>query len=137
MRNFLNRKMPRFFVINPNTDRRFEMRFYAKENVVIKLIEKDERKMVTGVASEIGRRGIRLKTETALPEGGNIQIAFPNTPDHVNCFGRVVWSHPPKLGPGYESGVEVNAWHGITEGEYSFKRFLGNRAKADRRTRPR
>ncbi len=131
------RKIPRFYVINPNTDRRFEMRFYAKENVVIRMGEGNERKMIPAVACEIGRRGIRLKTDVTLPEGAHIQMSFPNTPDHINCFGRVVWCHPPKMGSGFETGVEVNAWHGITEGEYSYRRFLNNRARTDRRTHPR
>ena len=105
--------------------------------IVFRMTEEGEKKVIPGVACDIGRRGVRIKTDHPLIEGASIQVSFPNSPDHINCFGRAVWCHPPKMGVGFETGIEVNAWHGITEGEYSYRRFLNNRARTDRRTRPR
>jgi hypothetical protein len=127
------RKLTRFFVINPRPDRRIESRYSARSNVVVKLGEETTDKVMSAVAFEVGQFGMRLEISTKINPGTTVQVAFPNTLDNVRCFGRVVWTQISKAGPGYESGVSVENWYGITDGPASWKKFVGPHPKKDRR----
>lgn len=129
------RKLPRFYIINPVTDRRLEPRFESREDVVIRFDESG--RTYPAVAHDIWRRGMKLECSVQLPVGAGVQIAFPNVPDHIRCFGRVVWCRAKEKSKDFENGVAIDAWHGIVEGEDSWKKFRGLKLKADRRAKQR
>lgn len=128
------RKLTRFYVINPIGDRRLEQRFESREDVVLKVSQTG--KIFPSVAYDLGRYGLRLESEGMLQPGMDIEVAFPNTPDQVHCFGRVVWARA-KTGHLSEYGVAIEAWHGVVRGENSWSKFKGVRPKVERRQRPR
>ncbi|MCB4755819.1 MAG: PilZ domain-containing protein [Elusimicrobia bacterium] len=129
------RKLTRFYVINPRSDRRGEDRFDAFQNAVVRCSGTEE--MFPGVVLEVGQKGLRLLIKSSLAIGTDIEMAFPNTPDHVRCFGRVIWIKRRSNAGEIEVGVEVNAWHGIVQGPESWKKFKSPTPKKDRRQRPR
>lgn len=135
MRLSTPRKLTRFYVINPITDRRFEQRFESRQDVQIRF--ENSGHAVQAVACDVSKRGLRLETEIKLEPGRDIQVVFPDSPDHIRCFGHVVWSRPLEEGSNYESGISIDAWYGIVQGEDSWKRYRGIRPKHDRRQRPR
>lgn len=122
-------------MINPIGDRRLEARFESRENVVVRLEQGD--KVIPAVGYEIGRFGMKLETHFELEMGSYVQVAFPNAADHVRCFGRVVWSRPARESGGFECGLSLESWHGIVEGEESWKKYQGGRSKSERRIKPR
>lgn len=105
------------------TDSRFE--------VVIRLDE--ENKAYPAVASEVGENGVRIESDIPLIENTQIQVIFPHSPDNARCFGLIRWCKPFGEKPGFESGVRINKWYGIMDGEKSFRRFRGSKKKKDRR----
>jgi hypothetical protein len=129
------RKITRFYIINPISDRRVEARFEARENVIVRL--EDTGKKFPASARDIGQRGLRLESDTAVEIDTQIQVVFPNAQDNVQCYGRVAWTKYFESTKTYECGVAVDAWHGIVEGENSWKRFKGDQPKHDRRAGPR
>lgn len=129
------RKLTRFYVINPIGDRRLEQRFESREDVVLKVAQ--TAKIFPSVAYDLGRHGMRLETEGVLQPGMDIEVAFPNTPDQVHCFGRVVWGRARSGGRSHEYGVAIEAWHGVIRGENSWTKYKGVRPKPERRTRSR
>src|SRR5215831_9394396 len=84
------RKLKRFYIINPVGDRRVEQRFESREDVVIRF--PDSGKMGPAVARDIGRMGLRLELMEDVESGVEVEIAFPQTPDNIRCFGRIVWT---------------------------------------------
>ncbi len=133
MRLATPRKLTRFYVINPIGDRRLEQRFDSREDVVLKVAQTG--KVFPSVAYDMGRYGMRLEFDGVLQPGMDIEVAFPNTPDQVHCFGRVVWGRAH--GPLHEYGVAVEAWHGVVRGENSWTKYKGVRPKSERRQRSR
>ncbi len=130
----VQRKLTRFFVINPRPDRRIESRYSARTDVVVKLADgPSDNKIQPAVAYEVGQFGMRLEIAAKLAPGTQIQVAFPNTLDNVRCFGRVIWTQVSKAGPGHESGLAIDNWYGITDGPASWKKFVGPHPKKDRR----
>ena len=113
MRPSSDRKLTRFYIINPVGDRRLEQRFESREDVVVRFFPSG--KMAAGVAHDIGQYGLRLDITQSIEQGAELEIAFPNAPDDVTCFGRVVWLHPLPEGKICETGVAVQVWHGIIE----------------------
>ena len=85
----VQRKKTRFFVINPELDRRHAVRFVSRENVVIRL--QKSKKAFPATAYDIGQKGLKLEINENLKPGEAVQIAFPNSPDHVHCFGNIAW----------------------------------------------
>ncbi len=130
-----HRKLTRFYVINPVTDRRREHRFESRESVVVRL----ERigKTSPATAYDIGQTGLRLETLFPPEIGSDLQLVFPNTADHVRCFARVVWSRPLENRKSFESGLSIEEWHGFVEGGMSWKRYHGLNPKGERRQRKR
>jgi hypothetical protein len=133
MRNASVRKLTRFYVINPVGDRRLEQRFESREDVVLKVLQTG--KLFPSVAYDLGRYGMRLETESVLHPSMDVEVVFPNTPDQVHCYGRVVWGRSKSSG--YEYGIAVEAWHGVIRGENSWAKYKGVRPKLERRVRPR
>ena len=129
------RKLTRFYVINPVSDRRFEQRFESREDLMIRFDRVG--RSFPAVGYDISRRGIRIETAVRLEPGMELQLVFPEAPDHIRCFGRVVWARPFEDGYEYEGGVAVDAWYGVVEGEDSWKKYKGFRPKRDRRLLPR
>ncbi|MBV9080215.1 MAG: hypothetical protein JO102_03745 [Elusimicrobia bacterium] len=72
-----------------------------------------------------------------MESGAEVEIAFPQAPDHIRCFGRIVWTRRVPGAPVREAGVSVEVWHGVVLGEESWTRFKGATPKKDRRSRPR
>lgn len=129
------RKITRFYIINPIGDRRTEIRFQSTENVVIKFLDND--KVTPAMAHEVGQAGLRLESECELEVGQDIEVSFPKAPDHINCFGRIVWV---KFHPGanmWTCGVAVESWHGIVAGSNSWMVYKGSAPQKDRRHTPR
>jgi hypothetical protein len=93
--------------------------------------------MLPAVGLDIGRYGMKIESDFDLEMGSYVQIAFPNSPDHERCFGRIVWSRPLKEAGRFEGGVSIEAWHGIVAGDESWKGHQGPRLKIDRRAKPR
>ncbi len=116
-------------------DRRLEQRFESREDVVIRVPSTG--KVFTASGCDVGRHGMRLETEGFLQPSMDIEVAFPNTPDQVHCYGRIVWGKPRPGGKAYDYGVAIEAWHGIVRGENSWTRYKGVKPKQERRTRPR
>lgn len=128
------RKLTRFYIINPINDRRLEQRFDAREDVLVRF--PDSGKVAPATAVDIGRVGLRLETAAELPMGAEVEVAFPAAADHIRCFGRVVWVRPGPEGR-RTAGVSVEAWHGVVLGHESWTRYKGATPKKDRRARPR
>lgn len=137
MRPCNGRKLPRFFVVNPRSDRRMELRFYSREIVTARWVQEGEKRMAPAVASDISKSGLRMRSDAAIPENARVQISFSTASDHISCFGAVVWARPAAAGHGHDFGVDISEWHGIVKGSRSYLRYLGNRKKFDRRQRPR
>lgn len=129
------RKLTRFYIINPVGDRRLEQRFESKEQVVLRFPLSG--KMGPAVAYDIGKHGMRIETELQIQPGYDVEIAFPNSADHMQCFGRIVWAKPINGGKNFEGGVSIEVWHGVIQGENSWTSKKGTRPKAERRVRPR
>ena len=134
MKSNAQRKLTRFYIINPISDRRVEQRFEAREDVVIRFPESG--KMGPATAVDVGKTGMRLETEMDLPVGCDVEIAFPKAVDHVQCFGRVAWVKPSGEKTRI-AGVAIDSWHGVVLGEESWTRYKGTAPKKDRRGRPR
>jgi hypothetical protein len=135
MKHMPARRFPRFYVINPLTDRRLDQRFSSTENVVMRLSQ--SLAVHPAVAHEVSRRGLRLESTIRIEVGTAIQIAFPNAIDHIQAFGVVAWTRELPGKTKFESGVRVEAWHGIFMGNESWKKYTGMRPKNDRRLRRR
>lgn len=135
MKTAIQRKLTRFYVINPVGDRRLEQRFESREDVVLRVPQTG--KVFPSVGYDVGRHGMRLETEGVVSPGMEIEVAFPNTPDQVHCYGRIVWGRARSSGRGNEYGIAVEAWHGVVRGENSWTKYKGVKPKAERRTRPR
>ena len=134
MKSNAQRKLTRFYIINPVGDRRIETRFESREDVMIRFCETDA--LAPAVAVDVGKTGLRLETDAELMAGADIEVAFPNGADHIRCFGRVAWVKP--MGPkSRQAGVAVEAWHGVVLGEESWTRYKSALPKKDRRNRPR
>jgi hypothetical protein len=133
MKTNLQRKLTRFYIINPVGDRRIEQRFESRESVVVRFPESGE--MAPATALDMARAGLRLETEGELPLGAEIEVAFPAAPDHIRCFGRVAWVRT--VGTRREAGVAVEVWHGVVLGEESWTRYKNLGPKKDRRNRQR
>ena len=137
MKSNEQRKKPRFFIINPNRDRRSEERFESCEDVILTFPDDKDRKAVPAIAYDIGKQGLKLETTQPIEEGTDIQVVFAKSADNVRCFGLVRWARPMKGDSLFESGVIVSAWYGITQGSESYRQFKGTRTKKDRRNRDR
>jgi hypothetical protein len=133
MKSGAQRKLTRFYIINPISDRRTEQRFDAREDVVVRFPETG--KVCPAVALDLARTGLRLESGAEMPVGADVEIAFPKAVDHIRCFGRIAWVKPG--GNGTTAGVAVDAWHGVVLGEASWTRYKGAAPKKDRRGRPR
>lgn len=131
----LNRKSPRFFIINPVSDRRLETRFESREKIQIRSEESGE--VITGIAEEIGEKGLRFESPSFFDSGSRIQLVFSETPDNIGCFGHIVWVRPADEKKGYVCGVSIESWHGIINGNQSWKRLKGFHPKRDRRRKSR
>lgn len=131
----MTRKAPHFFIINPIKDRRIEDRFESREPVQIR--SEDSEATTAGIATEIGRHGLRLESSFHFDVGGMIQLAFPKSVDNVGCFGRIAWTRPLESGKGFVCGVSVESWHGIIQGPDSWKRLRSVQRRHDRRTKDR
>lgn len=129
------RKLTRFFIINPVTDRRLETRFESKENVDVR--DEETEKVFPAIAFDIGRHGLRLETTEKTEIGKTYQIAFLETPDNIRCFAMAVWVKKREEGSGYETGLAISAWHGIVMGKESWEKFKGVKLKRDRRRKTR
>lgn len=129
------RRFPRFYVINPLPDRRLDPRFDSSENVVMRFSE--SLAVYPAVAHEVSRRGLRLESSVRIELGTTVQISFPNAIDHIQAFGQVVWTRERPGKARFDSGVRVEAWHGIFMGRESWKKYAGIRPKGDRRARRR
>jgi hypothetical protein len=130
-----SRKLPRFYIINPVNDRRLECRFESQEPVEVK--DQHNGKTTSAIALEIGKQGLKLETSEFMDVGKNIQVEFHTTNDHVGCFGYIAWTRRKEEGDSFESGVSIDAWHGIIQGEESWKKFKGIKPKRDRRRKTR
>jgi hypothetical protein len=133
MKSGAQRKLTRFYVINPISDRRVEQRFDSREDVLVRFPESG--KIVTAVALDVGKSGLRLESDAEIVVGAELEVAFPKAVDHIRCFGRVAWTKP--VGTGRLAGVAVESWHGVVLGEESWTRYKGTGPKKDRRNLPR
>lgn len=131
----LSRKTPRFYVINPITDRRTETRFESRETAVVRFLTTD--KSAPALAYDVGRYGLKIEMTHGAEPGDRLQIAFPSRPDHARCFGHVAWVRPMTETRKFEIGVAVDDWQGVVNGGNSWRGLKGVRPKQDRRTRPR
>ncbi|MFN0118301.1 MAG: PilZ domain-containing protein [Elusimicrobiota bacterium] len=127
------RKMTRFYIVNPITDRRTEQRFSSKESVVVKIEENS--KVFPAIAFDVGRSGLRLEAWGEVVVGSYLQISFPNSPEHIRCFGQIVWSKRVDGKDYFIFGVSIGAWHGVVSGENSWKKYKGSNIQSDRRSR--
>jgi hypothetical protein len=123
--------LTRFYIINPIGDRRLEQRFESKESVVLRIPQTGKMGPATGY--DIGRHGMRVETDLTLQPGMEVEVAFPNTPDHMRCFGRVVWARERAFGKYNECGISIDVWHGIIGGEGSWMTVKGATPKLERR----
>ncbi len=135
MRAASPRKLTRFYIINPVGDRRLEQRFESKEDIVLRIPQSG--KMGPAVAYDVGRHGMRLECEWNIQPGTDIEAVFPNTSDHMRCFGHVVWVRERAFGKFYDCGVSIDVWHGIVSGESSWTVVKGSTPKSERRKKSR
>ena len=112
-----------------------ESRFESLEPVDIR--DEETGHHYAGSAYDIGRKGLRLETDVALNVANSLQVEFRNSPDNIRCFGYVVWARPREEGRGFECGISIQAWHGIVQGQDSWKMYKGIRPKRDRRRKTR
>lgn len=133
MRAQQKRKTPRFFIVNPLSDRRREARFESRESVVIRV--QNTGKTFPAIAYDIGHKGIKLESKDLLKPDMTLQVAFPNSVDHVRCFGKTVWSKSLGKTHDFETGVVVEGWFGIVEGGASWQHYKGFKPKRDRRNK--
>jgi len=126
-----SRKIHRFHVINPKTDRRHEQRFESQEDVLVRF--EHTGRSFPGVAYDIGKKGLKLESNIPLESGMNLQVTFPKALGHVRAFGRVIWAHPIPNHTSFESGLSLDVWYGIIEGEHSWKTYKGHKPRKDRR----
>jgi hypothetical protein len=129
------RKHLRYYFVRPASDRRLEQRFESREDVVVRFTE--EGRIRPAVASDIGRMGLRMESDEAFEMGQTVEIAFPQSVDHVRAYGRVVWSRRLPSSRRTEAGVAIEAWHGVVLGGQSWLRFKGAHPRRDRRANPR
>lgn len=129
------RKLTRFYIINPVGDRRLEQRFDSKESVALRIPQTG--KVGPAVAYDVGRHGLRLECDWQLQPGMDVELAFPNTPDQMRCFGHVVWVKERAFGKYFDCGISIDVWHGIVAGENSWMRVKGSIPKSERRNKPR
>src|SRR5258706_11453164 len=123
MSSFSNRKVPRFFIINPVQDRRMEVRFESEEQVEVFL--EGSKETISAVAYDIGKQGLRLRTKKPFDLDSSLQIGFHDNPENIRCFGHVVWSKSSEEGNAFECGVQITSWHGIVSGNNSWKKYKG------------
>ena len=135
MRALQTRKVTRLYVINARPDRRSVDRYEAFENVVFRKAGGPD--IFSGIINEIGQKGLRLVSWDRLEIGDFLQISFPNAPDHVQVFGRIVWVKPNNTSSEFEMGIMVEDWYGIVEGSASWRKFKKAFPKKDRRSSPR
>lgn len=135
MRSLTTRKLTRFYIINPIGDRRLEQRFESKESVVLRFPQTG--KMGPGTAYDIGRNGMRIECDWQLSPGMDIEVAFPNTADHMRSFGSVVWVKERAFGKFFECGLQIDVWHGVVSGEKSWMNVKGTVPKIERRNKSR
>jgi len=131
----MDRKLTRFFVINPVNDRRNESRFESHQNVAVTLDETGLE--FIAVAHDIGQKGLRLETTAEIELGHHLQIVFKDNAENICCFGRVVWSAKKEENNEFRYGLSIDSWRGIVKGAESWKRYKGFKVKRDRRRRPR
>ena len=81
MKQFMRRKSPRFFVINPVNDRRTETRFESEETVKVKNLRTHQ--VLTGSAFDIGHFGLRLEAPRGFTVGDPLQIEFPQRAENI------------------------------------------------------
>lgn len=129
------RKTPRFFIINPITDRRNETRFESRYEITVTI--KSTKKSFTSVAYDIGQYGLKMEAPEPLEVGTAVEIAFPHSKENINCFGQVVWNRPMGGDRKQEIGVMISDWHGIVAGRNSWIQFKGIKLKQDRRRKAR
>jgi len=127
--------MTKFFIINPEKDRRYEGRFESFENVVVRI--ENTGQTFPAKAFDIGHFGLKLETHDSISPLYSLQIAFPNSPDHTRCFARAVWSREVGHTQTHETGVSVQSWLGIIAGDKSWEHHAGFRPKKDRRLKHR
>lgn len=135
MKSFFQRKLTRFYIINPIGDRRLEQRFESQEAVVLRVTQTG--KVVPAIGFDIGRHGLRIETDWQLQPGTDVEISFPNTVDQMQCFGRVVWARNLSNGKLCQSGIVIEVWHGIVSGENSWIKVKGAKPKPERRNKAR
>lgn len=133
MKSGAQRKLTRFYIINPISDRRTEQRFDAREDVLVRFPESG--RVAPAVAVDVGKTGLRLETNAEVPVGVEVEIAFPKALDHIRCFGRIAWAKPAT--EGRVAGVAIDSWHGVVLGEESWTRYKSPVPKKDRRGQPR
>ena len=114
-----------------------DARFHSQEEVVLRRGDANADKVCTAIAFDIGKKGMKFETEGIMVEGQEIQVAFSNSPDNIRCFGQIIWSRPVNHGDGFESGLAISSWFGITQGANSFNRYQGPQPKKDRRDKSR
>lgn len=135
MRPSSARKLTRFYIINPITDRRVEQRFESRENVFVRMPQTG--RSGPAVAYDIGRNGLRIECDWTVQSGMDIEVAFPNSTDNMKCYGHIVWCKERAFGKFYESGIAIDVWHGIVEGENSWTKVRGSKPKSERRAKNR
>lgn len=133
MKSGAQRKLTRFYIINPISDRRMEQRFDSREDVLLRFLSNGN--VAPAVALDVGKKGLRIETEGELFAGEDVEISFPRGTDHIRCFGQIVWVKP--LGTIRIAGVSVESWHGVVLGEDSWLRYKGVVSKKDRRAKKR
>ena len=135
MRPNAQRKLTRFYIINPVTDRRVEQRFESRENVFLRMPQTS--RSGPAVAYDIGKNGLRMECDWMVQSGMDIEIAFPNSLDNMKCYGHVAWVKERAFGKFYECGIAIDVWHGIVGGENSWTNVRGAKPKAERRNKGR
>ena len=135
MRQPSHRKITKFFIVNPITDRRLETRFDSREEVLIRVQRTGQ--TFPGCALEIGKNGLKLESFNLLKPGVDLQIIFPKTTDQIRCFGKVVWGRKLEKTQDFEFGIAIESWYGIVSGNGSWKQLKGFRKKKERRQKPR
>jgi hypothetical protein len=135
MRSNSQRKLTRFYIINPITDRRVEQRFESREQIFLRIPQIG--RSGPAVAYDIGRSGLRLECDWNVQPGMDIELAFPNSTDNMKCYGNIVWCKERAFGKFFECGISIEVWHGIVEGENSWTKVRGAKPKPERRNKGR
>ena len=113
MKEFMHRKSPRFFVINPVNDRRSETRFESEEPVKVKNLKTHQ--TLNGAAFDIGHYGLRLESQHQFSVGDPLQIEFSRRTENIGCWGQVAWCEPKDAEGTVNSGVAIESWYGIID----------------------